>query len=216
MRVCLKVFFLLLVFPYPAIAKVVVFHQNGFPTVDSQPIEQETMRTALGEMQPVFAGIEELKNPETFRDTDLLVLPYGSAFPADAWKQISAYLQEGGNLLTLGGRPLFVPVFRARDGFEQAPAQNTFSRYLGIWHTYEAPQKGRVKFVWDEDYSFLPPIELRARKVYVAGMWWGSGANRGMGYLVNPHGARVAAPVVEEDFRELSRGEAPALLGPGA
>ena len=58
MRVGLKVFLLLFVFPYPATAKVVVFHQNGFPTVDSQPLEQETLRTALGEMQPVFAGIE--------------------------------------------------------------------------------------------------------------------------------------------------------------
>ena len=213
MRYCLSILLVLFSFSSPITAKVVVFYQGGFPTVDSQPIQQETLRTALGEMQPLFAGIEELKKPETLRDADFLVLPYGSAFPADAWKQISTYLQEGGNLLTLGGRPLLVPVFRAGDRFEQVPAQNTFSRYLGIWHTYEAPQKDGAGFVWDDDYSFLPPIELHARKVYVAGMWWGDGAHRGMGYLVNPRGERVAAPVVEEDFRELHSGDSPSLFG---
>ena len=213
MRSCIAVLFLLFSFSSPATAKVVVFYQSGFPTVDSQPIEQEILRTALGEMQPVFAGVEELKTPETLRDADLLVLPYGSAFPADAWKQIYQYLQDGGNLLTLGGRPLFIPVFREGDLFRQAPPQNTYSRYVGIWHTYEAPQKDWDKFVWDEDYSFLAQIELRPRKAYVAGMGWDSGAHRGMGFLVNQRGERVAAPVVQEDFRELRSGELPSLLG---
>lgn len=198
---------------FPAQARVVVFWQGGFPTVDSQPVEQEVLKTALAGMQPAFADLAALRNPETLRDADLLVLPYGSAFPADAWKAIHEHLAGGGNLLTLGGRPLFVPTVQENGKFVQGRPQNTYSRHLGIWHTYEVPQRDWAKFVWEENYSFLSPVELQARRVFVAGMWWGGGASHGMGFFVNQQGERVAAPVVAEDFRELGNGEPPALLG---
>lgn len=205
--------FLLLACVSPVQGKVAVFWQSGFPTVDSQPVEEESLKAALRDMQPVFLGLEELRKPGTLRDADLLVLPYGSALPADAWPAIHEYLQDGGNLLTLGGRPLFVPVLREGDKFTPARPQNTYSRYLGVWHTYEVPQKDWSKFVWDENYSFLNPGELYPRRVFVAGAWWDSGDYRGMGFLVNTRGERVAAPVVSEDFRELRSGEPSALLG---
>jgi hypothetical protein len=194
-------------------ARVVVFWQAGFPTEESQAIEQATLRAALQEMEPSFASLDELRNPETLKDADLLVLPYGSAFPADAWKQIYAYLQGGGNLLTLGGRPLYVPVFRQGERFEPGRPQNTYSRYLGVWHAYEVPQKDGKDFVWDESFSFLPKIAVRARRVFVAGMWWGSGEHRGMGFFLNARGDRVSAPVTREDFYDLRSGERPSLLG---
>ena len=205
--------FLLLACVSPVQGKVVVFWQSGFPAVDSQPVGEESLKAALRDMQPVFLGLEELRKPGTLRNADLLVLPYGSALPADAWGAIYEYLQEGGNLLTLGGRPLFVPVLREGDKFTPARPQNTYSRYLGIWHSYEVPQKDWSKFVWDEDYSFLNPGELHPRRVFVAGAWWDSGDYRGMGFLVNTRGERVAAPVVSEDFRELRSGEPSAMLG---
>jgi len=205
--------FLFLAAASQADARVVVFWQSGFPTVDSQPVEEETLKAALGKMPPLFADIEALRSPQTLRDADLLILPYGSAFPAEAWKAIHEYLQGGGNLLTLGGRPLSVPVLQENGKFVQGRPQNAYSRSLGIWHTYEVPQKDWAKFVWDGNYSFLGPAELRARRVFVAGMWWGSGDSRGMGFFVNQRGERVAAPVVAEDFRELGSGERPSLLG---
>ncbi|MBZ5546044.1 MAG: beta-galactosidase [Acidobacteriia bacterium] len=194
-------------------ARVVVFWQPGFPTAESQAIEQATLRSALQEMEPSFASLDELRNPETLKDSDLLVLPYGSAFPADAWKQISAYLQGGGNLLTLGGRPLFVPVFREGGRFVADSPQNTYSRYLGVWHSYEVPQQDGKDFAWDESFSFLPKVKVSARRVFVAGTWWGSGEHRGIGFFLNARGERVSAPVTREDFYELRSGEQPPLLG---
>ena len=44
--------------------------------------------------------------------TKLLVLPYGSAFPEADADAITQYLQRGGNLLTLGGRPFTRPIDR--------------------------------------------------------------------------------------------------------
>ena len=98
-----------------AYGKVVVFWQDGFPTLESQPVPQETLRKALDGLQPEFASLHELSKPDTLRDAELLVLPYGSAVPADAWAAIHKYLQTGGNLLVLGGRPLAIPV-RKRGG----------------------------------------------------------------------------------------------------
>ena len=196
-----------------ASAKVVVFWQEAFPTVESQPIDQDTLRNALGEMPPQFAGVDELKNPETLKDADLLVLPYGSAFPADAWEAIHGYLRNGGNLLNLGGRPLAVPVAREEGKFVQRSPGNAYSRALGIWHTYEVPQKDATQFGWREEFSFLTARQVKARRVFVTGMWWGSGETLGMGYLLNGRNERVAAPVVREDFRELRGGERSGYLG---
>src|SRR5882672_2956129 len=96
-------------------ARVVVFWQDGFPTVASQPIARETLVRALDDADPRFTNIDGLKDPATLASTELLVLPYGSALPADAWPSIHAYLQAGGNLLVLGGQPFGVPV-TASDG----------------------------------------------------------------------------------------------------
>jgi hypothetical protein len=194
-------------------ARAVAFWQAGFPTEECQIIEQATLRAALQTMEPSFVRLDELRNPETLKDADLFVLPYGSAFPADAWNQIYAYLQGGGNLLSLGGRPLFFPVFRKGDRFELGRPQNTYSRYLGAWHSYEVPQKDGKDFVWDESSSFLPKIAVRARRVFVAGMWWGGEEYRGMSFFLNAHGDKVSAPVVREDFYSLHSGARPPLLG---
>ena len=102
-------------------AGTVVFHEPGFPAVESEAPSRETLAAALAPLAPTFVGLEELRKPETLRGADLLVLPYGSAFPADAWGALRAYLEGGGNLLNLGGRPLWVPAFREGTGFRLGP-----------------------------------------------------------------------------------------------
>jgi hypothetical protein len=176
-------------------AKVVVFWQSGFPTVASQPVSREALSQALD--APVFAGIEALRDPAALAalsGADLLVLPYGSAFPADAWSAIRDYLRAGGNLLILGGQPFRVPVTAAGGKFVELPPQNTYSRELDLRHTYEVPRQAGTKFAWKLGYSFLPAPEVRARRLFAV-----QGGLDGLGYLVNSSGIRVAAPVVVAD-----------------
>ncbi|MGB9031039.1 MAG: hypothetical protein WCC27_13040, partial [Acidobacteriaceae bacterium] len=104
-------------------AKVVVFSEPGFPVVDSQPIGQATLTAALGP-DAVIAGIDALGHGDALRDADLLVLPYGSAVPTEAWTSIDAYLRAGGNLLVLGGQPLHVPVAGHAGAFTQEAPQD--------------------------------------------------------------------------------------------
>ena len=68
--------------------KVVVLWQAGFPTLESRPVPQETLRKALDGLDPAFVNLHELSEPATLHDAELLVLPYGPAVPADAWAAI--------------------------------------------------------------------------------------------------------------------------------
>jgi hypothetical protein len=194
-------FLLMLGSAVPACAKVVVFWQDGFPTVASQPITREALVKALDGADPVFTGLDGFRNPATLTGIELLVLPYGSAVPADAWGAIHSYLRAGGNLLVIGGQPLRVPVTLRNGHFLQALPQDTYSRELGLRHSYELPPQDGTKFAWRHGYTFLSTPAVRARKFFVM-----EGRLEGLGYMVNTDGIEVAAPVIVEDHTNETRG----------
>jgi hypothetical protein len=173
--------------------QTVVFWQDGFPTLESQPVPQETLRRALAEFQPEFASLNELTKPETLLDTELLVLPYGSAAPVDAWAAIAKYLRAGGNLLVVGGRPLAIPVRAEGNKFVAARAETAYSRQIGVTHTYEVPLPAGLEFAW-ADTTFSGG-NVQAKRVFVI-----ERVSRGLGYLQNTAGERLAAPVVATEF----------------
>ena len=109
------------------------------------PIKRKTLENALAPLNPRFVNLTDLKKKNTLAEGDLFVLPYGSALPADAWETIHTHLEHG-NLLVLGGRPFFVPVYRDSSGWRIDYPQNTYSRSLGIEHSYVIPQQGDIKF----------------------------------------------------------------------
>ena len=135
----------------------------------------------------------------------MLVLPYGSAVPSQDWSAIKRYLETGGNLLVLGGRPLTIPVRSEGDRFIAGPPETAYSREIGIEHTYEAPLAAGLEFAW-KDATFSGG-EVQAKRVFVI-----EGVSRGLGYLQDSAGERVAAPVVATDFAS-PEGEAGAKLG---
>ena len=175
-------------------AKTVVFWQEGFPAVASQPVARGALVQALADPDTAFVGIEGLKDPAALAEAGLLVLPYGSSVPVDAWGAIQGYLRAGGNLLVLGGQPFRVPVTRVNGKFVQGVAQDSYSREFGIQHTYAAPEQGAVKFEWRAGYSFLRAPAIQARRFFVL-----EGRFNGLGYMVNSEGLQGAAPVVVAD-----------------
>jgi hypothetical protein len=195
----------------PGFAKVVVFWQPGFPTVASQPVSRDALVKALDGMEPVFAGIDGLKDPATLSGADLLVLPYGSAFPTEAWSGIQSYVRAGGNVMVLGGQAFRVPVTSANGRYMQAPPQDAYARDMGIQHTYEAPvpTPDNVKFAWRTEYAFLRPLAIHARRFFVL-----EGRLSGLGFMLNDEGLEVAAPVVVMDRASFGgRGAAPPAGG---
>ena len=195
MRKFALLFLLLFVYSPTAFPKTIVFWQEGFPTIASQPLSRDALLKAFGDPQVIFAGIAELKDAATWKDADLFVLPYGSAVPTEGWAAIRSYLRDGGNLLVLGGQALRVPVTAGADGkFVQSRPQDTYSRELGLEHTYQVPVPSGSHFAWRLGYSFLPALSIRAKSYFTI-----EGRLEGLGYMISSEGAAVAAPVVVKD-----------------
>ncbi len=182
--------------------KTVIFFEKNFPTIENSEISRTALEHAFASLKPRFINLAELQKKDILAEGDLLVLPYGSALPADAWETIHRHLNQG-HLLVLGGRPFFVPVYRKENDWRIDYPQNTYARSLGIEHSYEAPQHGPWNMQWDEDAPWFHNTNLHARRVFVNA---GFGERyRGLCFLVNDHGDRLAAPVVAEDFLGLNQ-----------
>ncbi len=180
---------------YSLPAQTVIFHQAGFPTVESEELSQSTLTSAFGG-NPTFVDVVQLRGGEALKTAKLLVLPYGSAFPADAWPTVLHYLQEGGNLLLVGGEPLQVPVLgNQKGGFTAEQAQQSYSKLIDFRHSYVAPLDAQPShFAWRSGYDFLPKIEVRAARVFAQ-----EGRLKGLGYLDTSDGTHLAAPVIVSD-----------------
>lgn len=177
--------------------RTIVFFEKDFPPVDNGTISRTALERAFAPLSPRFVDLTDLQKPDVLAEGDLLVLPYGSAFPADAWETIQRHLQ-GGNLLVLGGRPLYVPVYRDSTGWRIEAPQNTFSKNIGVMYSYPVPQHGPWNLKWDEDAPFFQVTSLNPQRVFVnAGF---GGRYRGLGFLVDAQGERLAAPVVAVDM----------------
>ncbi len=199
-------------------ARVVVFHEPGFPAVESEAPSRETLVAALEGREVSFAGIDALREPATLAGAELLVLPYGSSFPAEAWPALRAYFESGGNLLALGGRPLFVPVTRAGNGFRVGEPRSEAWRLFAAVDVAAVDAHPDARLVWDGAFDF-GSHEIRARRTFALSTVWvesPSGADlrwRGLGYFVDAHGTRVAAPATRVDFTLTPKSPAPVGRG---
>lgn len=185
----------------PVCGKTVVFWQPGFPTLESPPLGRAALAAALASERPVFESLDALIQPNALSGVDLLVLPYGSAFPSEAWPAIIGYLHGGGNLLLLGGRAFRVPVTRIQSRFVSQMPSAAYERAVGIVHTYEVPQTDEKRFVWRRGYSFMPSAQIQASRYFVL-----QGRLNGLGYMLDGAGNRVAAPVVVFNHTSVSEG----------
>ncbi|MGD0339072.1 MAG: cellulase family glycosylhydrolase [Bacteroidota bacterium] len=177
--------------------KTIVFFEKDFSPVENGAISRTALERAFASLNPHFVNLADLQKSDALAEGDLLILPYGSAFPADAWETIRNHLNHG-NLLVLGGRPFFVPVYRDSTGWRVGQPQNSYARSLGIEHSYAVPQHGPWSLQWDEDAPWFHDLALNPRRVFVNA---GYGERyRGLGFLVDADGNRLAAPVVAEDL----------------
>lgn len=133
--------------------KIVVFWQNGFPSVDGLNITREKLSAALGTHDLIFAIESELAS-KLSEDIDVFINPYGSAFPKKAWNIILKYLQNGGNFLNLGGVPFAVPV---QYGSAETRQVNYHKR-LGITQSF--PIDARDIVSWEGENKSIKPSEV--------------------------------------------------------
>ena len=95
---------------------VIFFEQDGFPAVDTAPISAATLAAGFPDSRVVSAA--QLDAALGSAKTRLLVLPYGSTYPEQAWPALLRYLDRGGNLIVLGGKPFTRAAYRDGDAWK--------------------------------------------------------------------------------------------------
>lgn len=116
--------------------RVAVFWEPDFRAIQSHDYTLETLQQALKDFAVTLLNERDLiaqLNPTRF---DLLVTPYGSAFPKHAWPTILKYLRDGGNWFNIGGVPLSRPIVRDGARWRVEPKQTTYHKRLGITHSF--------------------------------------------------------------------------------
>jgi hypothetical protein len=187
----------------------VIFSEAGFPAADSAGPSPEQVQKMLPGAQ--LASAQQLPDLLKATSTRLLVLPYGSAFPEEAWPDIYRFLRRGGNLLVLGGRPFTRSAYRDNAGWKLRDYSVRFTRPLMIDQYQATPGSEGLEFQTNPDVTvqvprfawkraFSPVIRLSAADLYPRGGSAGSIDARlhalawGM-----KDGRKLAAPVIQVD-----------------
>lgn len=120
----------------PANARVAVFFEESFPAEQSPVLERPLIAAALKGCEITFLNARDLAGRLSLEFFDLLLMPYGSAFPKEAWPAISRYLMSGGTWVNLGGVPFSVPVVRSGSGWRKETRQTAYHKSLGITQAF--------------------------------------------------------------------------------
>jgi hypothetical protein len=188
---------------------VVVFRETGFPAADSaSPSPEELQKLFVGAH---FASADELRTELSFSTTRVLVLPYGSAFPEEAWSDIFGFLQRGGNLMVLGGMPFTRAGFRDSSGWHLRDYSVRCARPLMIDQYQTTPGSQGLEFRTNPDLTlqlppfawaraFSPVIRLSAVDLYSRGGSAGAIDARLDAFAWGiKDGRKLAAPLLEID-----------------
>jgi hypothetical protein len=150
-------------------ASTVVFDERGFPVVDSEAVSVTVLRQAFPGAR--FADAAQLGGALDDQATTLLAMPYGSAYPEAAWPAILRYLDRGGNLIVLGGKPFTRAAYETGAGWQLRAPSVAASLELFIADYQQTPgsrdlrfeangdvQPALPAFAWTQAYS--PVIRL--------------------------------------------------------
>src|SRR6202166_5183929 len=133
---------------------MVVLFESGFIAADSAaPSEAQLQKMLPGAR---FASAEALNTELSEPCARFLVLPYGSASPENAWSSIYAFLQGGGNLLVLGGRPFTPAAYRDATGWHLRDYSVRFTRPLMIDQYQNTPGSDGLEFQTNPELHLQP------------------------------------------------------------
>ena len=139
---------------------IAIFWEPGFPSIQGCGITQDILKESLGEVASRFLSERELI--EQLNSFDLLLTPYGSAFPKRAWPEILKFLRRGGNWLNLGGIPVSRPVVRAGGKWVAESHQTTYHKILGITHSFPVQTTGITNYDGARDVK----SGVKAQEIY--------------------------------------------------
>jgi hypothetical protein len=192
-----------------SMSAAVVFSEPGFPAADSASPSAQQLAAMLPGAQSARA--DQLQTALAAPATHLLILPYGSAFPEQAWPAIKQFLDRGGNLLVLGGMPFTRVAYRDPNGWHLRDYSVRFIRPLMVDQYQETPGSDGLQFQSNAELplqlpaftwkrAFSPVIRLSAVDLYPRGGAAGSIDARLDSLAWGTKGGRkLSAPVIQVD-----------------
>ncbi len=190
-------------------SEAVIWSQPGLPAAESAVASRQQLAQIFPGAR--LSATDELPAQLQDANTRLLILPQGSTIPEAVWSSLYGYLQHGGNLLVLGGRPFTRSAYHDVRGWHLREPSVRFSRALLIDQYQATPGSKGLEFApnpdfplevphfaWEKAYS--PIIRLSTTNLYNRGgstgtidvrldpLVWGTSGRR-----------RLAAPVIELD-----------------
>ena len=116
--------------------RVAVLNEPSFPAMDTPKPDVALLGAALDGLEVSYLTVADLSEHLSPDRHDVFVMPYGSAFPKEAWPALQRYLRGAGNWVNVGGVPCAVPVERApgagSDRWRALPREVTYHKQLGI------------------------------------------------------------------------------------
>ncbi len=195
--------------PAHLLARTVVFWQSGFPVADSSVPNEGALRAAFADAE--FVDATHLSASLTAPETDLLVLPYGSAWPEEDWDGILEYLDRGGNLIVLGGKAFTRAAYEDASGWHLRSSSTAQTLELFIDGYQETPGSDALSFTPNDDVfpklpgfgwkqAFSPVVRLSVVNYDTSGGATG-GEDMDLTTLAwgERNGHKLAAPVLELD-----------------
>ncbi|MDD4940214.1 MAG: cellulase family glycosylhydrolase [Candidatus Omnitrophica bacterium] len=118
----------------PSGLRVGIFKEEGFPCVGvPSGLSPEWLYNNFSkEFNTVYLGQSDLLDAEHFNTYafDLLVLPYGEAFPHEAYGQIKKFVFNGGGLLNIAGRPFWAPMKKIDGQWKNMESADPYKEFL--------------------------------------------------------------------------------------
>jgi hypothetical protein len=188
---------------------IVVLREAGLPAADAPALSPDQLEKLLSPAR--FASAEQLQAFLGDPASRLLVLPYGSTFPEQDWMAIHTFLEHGGNLLVLGGRPFTRAAYHDASGWHLRDYSVRFIRQIGMDQFQTTPSSEGMEFQSNPDVpltvprftwqrAFSPIIRLSSVDLYNRGGAAGSLDAR-LDALVwgVKDGRKMAAPLLQID-----------------
>lgn len=135
-------------------SEVVVLREPGFPAADSAAPSEQQVAALFPSAR--LTDVTQLANQLNTSPPGLLVFPYGSAFPEDSWAAIKQFLDRGGNLLVLGGRPFTRAAYHDAQGWHLRDYSVRCTRPLMIDQYQETPGSAGLQFETNPEMTLYP------------------------------------------------------------
>jgi hypothetical protein len=187
--------------------RVAVFWETAFPSVRGLNVTRELLQQAFGKFNTTYLNANDLAqlNPSTF---DLLVTPFGEAFPKSAWRYLLAYLRGGGNWLNLGGVPLATPVIQSGNRWRTQDRQTVYHKQLGIMHAFPVSAADVASYKSMEQFKFTAEEIYQFNVKFTSSSFFpdegGSDGPReatlnALAFGLNRKNRAIAAPIIQID-----------------